>query len=121
LTEPSAPRVLVVEDEPLVRDVICDDLRDAGFRVDEAGDGDAALAKLHADHDILLTDIRLPGHLNGWDIAERAREVAPDIRVLYLTGYTPQVPRMVPGGRLLAKPCTGSQLLAVIRALGGDD
>jgi FixJ family two-component response regulator len=64
-----------------------------------------------------LTDIRLPGRLTGWDIAERARETAPDIQVLYLTGYTPQAPRMVPGARLLAKPCTGTQLIAAIREL----
>jgi CheY-like chemotaxis protein len=113
----SAPSVLVVEDEPLVREVICDDLRDAGYRVDEAGDGETAVDKLAGGYDLLLTDIRLPGRLTGWDIAERAREVAPWISVVYLTGYTPQAPRMVPGARLLAKPFTGRQILAVIREL----
>jgi CheY-like chemotaxis protein len=113
----SPTSVLVVEDEPLLREVICEDLRDAGFRVDEAQDGDTALDKLPGGFDLLLTDIRLPGRLSGWDIAERAREVHPTIRVVYVTGYTPQVPRMVPGARLIAKPCTGRQLLAVIREL----
>ena len=111
--------VLVVEDEILVREVLCDDLRDAGFQVDEAENGDEALAALQRGFDTLLTDIRLPGRLTGWDIAEAARQAMPGIQVIYMTGYAPDAPRLVPGSRLVSKPCTGSEIIALMRA--GED
>ena len=112
----AALSVLVVEDEVLVREVLCDDLRDAGFQVDEAENGDEAIAALQRGYDTLLTDIRLPGRLTGWDIAEAARRAMPGILVIYMTGYTPDLPRQVPGSRLVSKPCTGSQIIALMRS-----
>ncbi len=108
--------VLVVEDEELVREVLCDELRDAGFVVSEAESGDTALQALSRPFDILLTDIRLPGRLTGWDIAEAARRERPEIQVIYMTGFTADEPRKVPGSRLLEKPCTASDIVAAIEA-----
>jgi CheY-like chemotaxis protein len=77
------PRVLVVEDEVLIRLWMADDLRRAGFTVVEASNVDEAVAVLGAntDIDILLTDINMPGQLNGIDLARWVRQNAPHIRV----------------------------------------
>ncbi|MBS0296544.1 MAG: response regulator [Proteobacteria bacterium] len=110
-----ARTVLVVEDEALVREVLCDDLREAGYLVDEAERGDDAIAALQRGFDVLLTDIRLPGRLTGWDVAEAARRATPDIQVIYMTGYTPDAPRQVAGSQLISKPCTGSEIVALMQ------
>lgn len=114
-------RVLVVEDEPLVRDVIVEELRDAGYDVVEAANGREALAALEAADpriDLLFTDIRLPGLLDGWAIAERARALNSDVRVVYATGYSADAPRQVPNSRFLNKPYRVSAVLDVFRELG---
>lgn len=110
-----ARSVLVVEDEALVREVLCEDLREAGYLVDEAERGDDAIAALQRGFDVLLTDIRLPGRLTGWDVAEAARRASPDIQVIYMTGYTPDLPRQVSGSQLISKPCTGSEIVALMQ------
>lgn len=112
-------RILLVEDEALIRAVIGEDLRDAGFEVAEASSPQAAYDALsrRADFDLLLTDIRFGDPLTGWDVAERAREQIPAIRVVYMTGFTPVRPRLVPNSRLLMKPCTGSEVVEAIRSL----
>ncbi|MBB4658974.1 PAS domain-containing sensor histidine kinase [Parvularcula dongshanensis] len=81
-------RVLVVEDEPLVRMLIVDTLEDLGLEVTEAGDGRRAVEILEADRrfDLLVTDVGLPG-LNGRQVAEAARKVQTDLKVLFATGY----------------------------------
>lgn len=113
MTVATGASVLLVEDEALVRRVIGNELRDAGMRVREARCGDEALAALADPFDFLLTDIRLPGQLSGWDIAEVARQRLPGIRVVYMTGFTAESPRHVPGSRLIAKPCTVREILDV--------
>ena len=69
--------ILVVEDEELVRDMVAEELRDAGFHVLEAADGEAASSLLADDCsvDVLFTDIRLPGPLDGWAVAQLARQL----------------------------------------------
>ena len=80
-------RVLVVEDDPFVREMAVAGLEDAGYEVIEAGSGEDALRLLQAGIalDALLTDIRLPG-ANGWVVARAYRERFPDLPVLYVTG-----------------------------------
>jgi len=77
------PRILVVEDEVLIRLSMADELRDAGFMVVEASNVDEALAVLGADTniEIVLTDIRMPGRLNGLDLARWIRQNMSHIRV----------------------------------------
>ncbi len=86
---PPAPiRILVVEDEFLIRLTLTEALGDEGFEVLEAETGDAALPMLQSGSGIrlLLTDIQLPGSLNGFALVGRARQVLPDLPVIYMTG-----------------------------------
>jgi CheY-like chemotaxis protein len=112
--------VLVVEDEQLLLDVISDELEDGGFRVLQATTGEAAVALLPAtEHlDLLLTDIRLPGGMDGWSVAERARVTFPALAVIYVTGYSHVEPRQVKGSVLLRKPYLPSQIIETARKLG---
>jgi len=82
-------RVLLVEDEPLVREMASEDLAEAGFTVTPASDGDEALAILREGgaFDPLFTDIRMPGATDGWDLAREAMRMIPGLRVIYATGF----------------------------------
>jgi CheY-like chemotaxis protein len=99
-------RVLVVEDEFLLRDLIVQELADAGFEVIEADTGESAIAILNAGQpiDVLFTDIRLPGQIDGWEIARHARHHRPKIPVIYASGYTLDRSAQVPGSHYLGKP-----------------
>ena len=111
--------VLVVEDEFLVRDMIAEELRDAGFAVLEAGDGETAARILNSPDriDILFTDIRLPGTLDGWEVARLARRARATLPVIYATGYTVDRMAEVPGSIFLHKPYEPSAIVATIRKL----
>jgi CheY-like chemotaxis protein len=111
--------VLVVEDEVLVRDMIAEELRDAGFDVLEAGDGEVASGFLTTSEavDVLFTDIRLPGQLDGWAIARLARRLRSNLPVIYATGYTVDRSAEVPGAIFLNKPYQPSQIVETIERL----
>jgi len=81
--------VLVVDDEPTIRMLVIEILEDMGHTVLEAGDGAAALRTLQtgAHIDLLVTDIGLPGALNGRQVADAAMALLPDLKVLFITGY----------------------------------
>ncbi len=81
-------RILVVEDEPDVRMLVVDVLRELGYLVDVAADGPSALPYLQdlGRIDLLVTDVGLPG-MNGRQLAEIARQHRPHLRVLFMTGY----------------------------------
>ena len=85
---PTPVRVLVVEDEFLIRLTLSEALGDEGFEVLEAETGDAALLLLTPDSGIrlLLTDIQLPGILNGRALVDRVRQFMPTLPVIYMTG-----------------------------------
>jgi CheY-like chemotaxis protein len=111
--------VLLVEDEPLIREVVALELEDAGFEVVQAGDGGEAVAALASRApDLLFTDIRLPGPLTGWDIADRARELRPALPIIYATGYADSRNRQLEGSILLTKPFYPAQVLVAVRDLG---
>jgi CheY-like chemotaxis protein len=115
-----APTVLVVEDEPLVRDTIIIELQDAGFLVLEAETAEEALGVLRTKPvDLLFTDIRLPGDMDGWRLAEEARSLNPRLPVIYATGYSTETPRLVRNGVFLHKPYLPSAVVATIRRLLG--
>jgi CheY-like chemotaxis protein len=111
--------VLVVEDEALVRDMIAEELRDAGFAVLEAEDGEVASTLLTDSKpvDVLFTDIRLPGQLDGWAIARLARQLRANLPVIYATGYTVDRAAEVPGAIFLHKPYQPSQIVETIDRL----
>ena len=81
--------VLVVDDEATIRMLIIDVLEDAGYRVIDAYDGPSGMKVLESDVriDLLITDVGLPGGLNGRQLADAARVFRPDLRVLFITGY----------------------------------
>jgi CheY-like chemotaxis protein len=107
-------RVLVVEDDPFVREMAVAGLEDAGYEVIDTASGSEALNLLQAGIilDALLTDIRLPG-ANGWVVARAYRERFPDLPVLYVTGYAEQM-QPVPGGIILSKPYRMAQVIGVL-------
>ena len=89
-------------------------LRDAGYQVYEAGNGDAAIQilKAHPDIDIMISDIRMPG-MNGYEVAGAALTMRPELKVVLMTGYTEEsVPPHIAnaGVRVLRKPFDVEQL-----------
>ena len=81
--------VLLVEDEVAIRELVGEILGEAGYRVLTAANGPAGIALLRSDEriDLLVTDVGLPGGLNGRQVADAGRSVRPDLRVLFVTGY----------------------------------
>ena len=115
--------VLVVEDEPLVRQVAVAELGGLGYRVLVARTAEEAVALARATQppiDVLLTDLVLP-MASGVDVARRVRELQPTVRVLYVSGYSEIDLRSVgdasEGASFLAKPFTARTLGAAVRAL----
>jgi len=115
--------ILVVEDEELVREFLLDVLREANFEVLEAADANAAL-RIIEQHDVridlLLSDVVLPG-INGRELVNRALRLRPDLKVLFMTGYSRDAivheGRLDPGVELVQKPVTEAVLAARIREL----
>jgi len=102
--------VLVVEDEAAVRAIVVDAVRDAGYRTLEAGDGATGLKFVQASEriDLLVSDVGLPGGLNGRQLADAARLLRPELPVLFMTAYAHNVQigagALEPGMELIAKP-----------------
>jgi signal transduction histidine kinase len=113
--------ILLVEDDPDVRASAIDMLRELGYRVFAAADGPSALRLLetHPEVALLLTDVGLPGGLNGRQLAEEARRLQPGLRVLFTTGYARNAivhhGRLDPGVELITKPFSLSSLGAKLR------
>ncbi len=84
-----AQTILLVEDEPEVRELVSTFLRGLGYRVIEAGDGRAARAVLEGDERIylLFSDIAMPYGLNGTQVAEIGRKLRPGLKILFMSGY----------------------------------
>lgn len=117
----AAKTVLLVEDEPLLLDILELEFEGFGYVVLRAADGNEALAALGDPTkpiDLLVTDIRLPGPLNGWDVAEEARRRDARLPVIYVTGYTDEPPRDVPKSVFIMKPYRPSLIVRAARRLG---
>jgi PAS domain S-box-containing protein len=102
--------VLVVDDEPSVRALMAEVLTDQGYRVLEADTGAVALQILQTRQtiDLLVSDVGLPGGMNGRQLADAARSLRPDLKVLFVTGYAENAAlgngRLAPGMHVLTKP-----------------
>jgi PAS domain S-box-containing protein len=83
------PRILVVEDQEAVREVACGFLTEFGYDIVEAEDGFQALAKLqeNEDIDLMFTDVVMPGGMNGFDLAQAAYSLRPELKVVHTSGY----------------------------------
>ena len=113
--------ILVVEDDEDVRAYSTDILRELGYDVLEAGEGDAALTLLATEPRItlLFTDVGLPGAYNGRQLADEARKRHPDLKILFTTGYARNAivhqGRLDPGVDLVVKPFTFGALAVKVR------
>lgn len=82
-----APKILLVEDEPIVREALASFLEDAGFDVTATCSGDEAVILLTEDEfTVLLTDISMPGQIDGVGLAEHAREIHPGLPIVFVSG-----------------------------------
>ena len=120
-----AARVLLVEDEGLIRLVTAEYLRDEGFEVVEAWDGDEAARLLDAcdGFDVLFTDVRMPGMLDGVDVAVRARHRYPELPVLVTSGYAARLASRLgvlqPPAVFIDKPYALPEIVGVLSHLTG--
>lgn len=111
-------RILLVEDDVLIRETLTDMLQDDGLQVLAAASADEALGiAAEADFDLLMTDIRMPGRTNGWDLAEHCRVSHPELPVIYMTGYSDVTSRPVEGSIMLRKPFDIARVATMIRSL----
>jgi PAS domain S-box-containing protein len=116
----SGRTVLVIDDEPMVRMLIVEVLDEAGFRSIEAEDGPSGLRLLeqHKGIDLLVTDVGLPGGMNGRQVADAARESRPGLKVLFVTGYAENAAvgngLLDPGMEIITKPFGMAELAAKI-------
>ncbi|WP_198651544.1 CHASE3 domain-containing protein [Dyella sp. C11] len=113
--QPARHKVLVVEDDHDVRVFVVNALREIGYTTVDVPGAEAALHAMdeHPDIKLMLTDVVMPG-MNGRQLAARAREMRPDLVVVYMTGYTRNAivhnGILDPGVRLISKPFTLSEL-----------
>ncbi|CAN5738524.1 hypothetical protein BH11PSE1_BH11PSE1_05540 [soil metagenome] len=115
--------VLVIDDEPTVRMLIVEVLEENGYSAIEAGDGAGGLRILQSDAriDLLITDVGMPGGMNGRQVADAARVVRPGLKVLFITGFAENAAvgngHLEPGMEVLTKPFVMSALGQKIRDL----
>ena len=113
--------ILIAEDDDQVLEHLEGQLHSLGYRVTVTRSGPEALNALssHRDIDLLLTDVIMPGGLNGRQLSDRARAIYPSLKVLYTSGYTENAivhhGRLDPGVDLLSKPYTRSELATKVR------
>jgi len=117
--DPSATHILLVEDEDLLRELVMENLLDAGYRVVEASDGNAGLQVLQSEQrvDVLLSDIKLPD-IDGYQVAAAGSALRPGLKVILMTGYAPSLPPALQPVvyRVLQKPFPLDSLPAVVAA-----
>jgi signal transduction histidine kinase len=115
--------VLVVDDEPTVRMLVTDLLRELGYVIIEAADGAGGLEVLHSDAriDLLVTDVGLPGGMNGRQLADAARVQRPALKVLFITGFAETSllsdGHLEPGMAILTKPFAVEALAQRVKGL----
>jgi len=115
--------VLVVDDEPTVRMLVSDALRDLGYIAIEVADGAAGLRVLQSDAriDLLVTDVGLPGGMNGRQVADAARALRPGLKVLFITGYAENAVlshgHLDPGMHVVTKPFAMDALATRVKEL----
>ena len=115
--------VLLIEDETTIRELVTEVLEEAGYHVLAAGDGLAGLRLLQFNRrvDLLITDVGLPGGLNGRQVADAGRILKPDLQVLFITGYAENAAigngHLEPGMQVLTKPFDVASLARKVREM----
>ena len=119
----AAVSVLLVEDEVMVSNLVADCLAESGFHVHEVATADEALRYMRsgANIDVLFTDIKLPGGMNGAELAERARELRPEMPIVYASGRykLSEISPLVPRSLFVAKPYDPNDICALLTRLTG--
>lgn len=118
LDEASGPLILVVEDEILIRMVMADDLRLAGFQVLEAINGEEALALFTGNPDIclVLSDIRVPGSIDGVQFATLVKQQRPDLPIVLVSAHLPDGRESV-ADHFFRKPYDQTAVISLVREL----
>ena len=116
------PVVLVIEDDEPVQVVVEDALAEAGFAPAIVASGEEAVTLLQGmaqEYRALVTDIALRGRIDGWEVAQRAREIDPSFPVVYISGASAGewASKGVPNSAMLEKPFAPAQLIAAIANL----
>ena len=115
--------VLIIDDEETIRMLVAEVLGEAGYRVIEAPDGPSGLETLRSDQriDLLISDVGLPGGMNGRQIADAARETRPELKVLFITGYAENAAvgngLLAPGMEVITKPFVMADLAAKVHEM----
>ena len=115
--------ILIVDDESTVRVLLTELLREHGYNLIEAADSVAGLTVLRSDVpiDLLITDVGLPGGMNGRQMADAGRELRPELKTLFITGYAEHAAfwhdRLEPGMEVLTKPFAMDALTTRVREL----
>jgi CheY-like chemotaxis protein len=115
-----SPVILIVEDEPLLRELAVELVESDGFVALEAGDADQALAVLEnrSDVSVLFTDIKMPGTTDGLKLACAVRQRWPAIEILVASGHIRLEPSDLPSNSVfLGKPYSGKELISGLRSL----
>jgi CheY-like chemotaxis protein len=117
----TARSVLLVEDEVMISNLVSGCLTESGFRVHEVTTADEALRyiKSGASVDVLFTDINLPGSMNGAELAEHARQLRPEMPIVYVSGRykLSEVSPLVPRSLFVAKPYDPDDICALLTRL----
>ncbi|MFJ2463587.1 ATP-binding protein [Pseudomonas sp. NPDC087615] len=119
----SGGTILIVDDEPSVRMLICDVLGELGYNLLEAADSVEGLEALRssAHIDLLITDVGLPGGMNGRQMADAGREIRPRLKTLFITGYAENAvigsAQLGPGMQVLTKPFAVDALISRVITL----
>ena len=109
--------VLIVEDEPVVRMLTTEVLEEAGYSVVEAANASEALELLNAraDFSLMITDVRMPGELNGYSLSRLVLMKYPTMPIIVLSGDSPPGDGDLPiGARFMSKPVSPSELVDVV-------
>lgn len=112
--------ILVIEDEPLIRMDIVDQLGDEGFVVYEAADADQALDVLdaHGDISLVFTDVDMPGSMDGLKLAAAVRDRWPPVRIIITSGHRlVEITDLPDGSVFFSKPYHHAQIVASIREM----
>jgi len=117
-----SPTILVIEDDGAIQGIVEEALNDGGFETAIAATGEEATSLLmgkQAEYRALVTDINLPGRLDGWEVARAAREIDPEFPVVYMTGAAADEwgSKGVPNSILLNKPFAPAQLVTAVSQL----
>jgi DNA-binding NtrC family response regulator len=112
--------VVLVDDDNDVRAITADILEEAGFNVLQAARAEAALDILASNHDVkvLITDVRMPGTMNGYDLALKARERWPALEIMFVSGFgLPDRHRLYFDCLLISKPFDPDTLVSQVKGL----